>query len=64
VIIVENKVDTIALFSIILSVVLFFFPLEYIVYAVFFLCVGISIAFVKGIWIIGGWASNKFEELK
>jgi len=60
----ENKAETIAFFSIIIGVIIFFFPIEYLFYAVFFLCIGVSIAFVKGIWITAGWASNKFEELK
>jgi len=55
----DNKAEFSAWIFIILGVILFFFSIEYLLYAVFFICVGVSIGFVKGIWQTAGWASKK-----
>jgi len=58
----ENKAESVAWISIIIGVILFFFPYDYLFYAIFFLCTGIAIAIVKNMWVLAGWASDKIKE--
>jgi hypothetical protein len=61
---VKDKAESTAWLSIIIGVILFFFPLEYLFYAIFFIVIGVSIAVVKNMWVLAGWATDKIEELK
>jgi len=61
----QDKAEAIAFLSIILSVILFFaLPIQDIWYAILLLCVGFSIALIKKMWGLAGWASDTVEKLK
>lgn len=58
----EDKAETVALFSIIISVILFFaLPIQEIWYSIAFLVFGINLALIKKMWVWAGWASDKIE---
>lgn len=61
----KDKVEVIALFSIILSVILFIvLPIQELWYSVSLLCFGVSLALIKKMWVLAGFAADKIEELK
>jgi len=60
-----NKVETIALFSIIISVIMFIvLPIEELWYSIALFCFGFLLALIKQMWVLAGFASDKIEELK
>ena len=59
----ENKAETVSLFSIILSVILFIvLPIQELWYSIGLFCFGFSLALVKRMWVLAGWASDQITK--
>lgn len=54
--------EAIAFFSMILGVIFFFaLPLNQVWYSVTLICFGFSLALIKKMWGVAGWAADKIE---